>query len=460
MFELLLRADRALSSGNLDQAERIYWQLSELDPTNAIAIAGLARVSLERGDVRLARLFATRALVMDPESVAATRIIETIDASGDDAAQEQEPLPEDLTLIAAQRLEALSHRRSIRDEDSDEAPSPPPRADDSTPQSEPEPKPLPELPDDPLQERRRIGRELAAAAAEMEAGAADSALRGRPGGRPEFHLTPVPERGGRRFEPEEMKAPPLADDPFAAAESEAVVEAVSEVDEADLEEAPRPESSHVQSADEAVPEVEDAAPASLDDPDGLLALRLSLLAGESEPEASEGGPSTGPQEDDLIAMRVAILAGDAEPEASDIEPDVAVAPDVEFEPAVESGPQATAEPPIPPWMPHGPDGEPSEEDAENEAFREAVAMVLGGQGVGTDPESPVVKAAESSPAAEPQSATTETGPAESIESTEPAKIEPARIEPIWVSVETVEPAIEKRTTPHRRAGFLRRIIGG
>ena len=454
MFELLLQADRALSGGNLDQAERTYWQLSELDPTNAIAIAGLARVALERGDVRLARLFATRALVMDPESVAATRIIETIDGSGDDAAQEQEPLPEDLTLIAAQRLEALSHRRSIRDEDSDEAPSPPPRADDSTPQSEPEPKPLPELPDDPLQERRRIGRELAAAAAEMEAGAADSALRGRPGGRPEFHLTAVPERGGRRFEPEEMKAPPLADDPFAAAESEAVVEAVSEVDEADLEEAPRPESSHVQSADEAVPEVEDAAPASLDDPDGLLALRLSLLSGESEPEASEGGPSTGPQEDDLIAMRVAILAGDAEPEASAIEPDV------ELEPAVESGPQATAEPPIPPWMPHGPDGEPSEEDAENEAFREAVAMVLGGQGVGTDPESPVVEAAESSPAAEPQSAVTETGPAESIESTEPAKIEPARIEPIWVSVETVDPAIEKPTTPHRRAGFLRRIIGG
>jgi hypothetical protein len=443
MFELLLRADRALSSGNLDQAERIYWQLSELDPTNAIAIAGLARVSLERGDVRLARLFATRALVMDPESVAATRILETIDAIDEDPAQEQEPLPEDLTLIAAQRLEALSHRRSIRDEDSDEAPSPPPRADDSTPQSEPEPKPLPELPDDPLQERRRIGRELAAAAAEMEAGAADSALRGRPGGRPEFHLTPVPERGRRRFEPEEMKAPPLADDPFAAAESEAVVEAVSEVDEADLEEAPRPESSHVQSADEAVPEVEDAAPASLDDPDGLLALRLSLLSGES-----------GPQEDDLIAMRVAILAGDAEPEASAIEPDV------ELEPAVESGPQATAEPPIPPWMPHGPDGEPSEEDAENEAFREAVAMVLGGQGVGTDPESPVVEAAESSPAAEPQSAVTETGPAESIESTEPAKIEPARIEPIWVSVETVDPAIEKPTTPHRRAGFLRRIIGG
>jgi len=43
MFEVLLQADRALASGALDQAERSYWQLIELDPTNAIAVAGLAR---------------------------------------------------------------------------------------------------------------------------------------------------------------------------------------------------------------------------------------------------------------------------------------------------------------------------------------------------------------------------------------------------------------------------------
>ena len=46
MFELLLQADKALAEGLLDQAERTYWQLIELDPTNAIAVAGLARVSL------------------------------------------------------------------------------------------------------------------------------------------------------------------------------------------------------------------------------------------------------------------------------------------------------------------------------------------------------------------------------------------------------------------------------
>jgi len=69
MFELLLQADRALAKGALDQAERTYWQLVELDPTNAMAVAGLARVWLERGDERSARTFADRALSIDPDSV-------------------------------------------------------------------------------------------------------------------------------------------------------------------------------------------------------------------------------------------------------------------------------------------------------------------------------------------------------------------------------------------------------
>ena len=68
MFEVLLQADRALASGDLDQAERSYWQLVELDPTNAIAVTGLARVSVERGDRRLARTLAVQALAIDPLS--------------------------------------------------------------------------------------------------------------------------------------------------------------------------------------------------------------------------------------------------------------------------------------------------------------------------------------------------------------------------------------------------------
>jgi len=69
MFELLLQADKSLADGALAQAERTYWQLVDLDPSNAIAFSGLARVALARGDERLARGFADRALDLDPESV-------------------------------------------------------------------------------------------------------------------------------------------------------------------------------------------------------------------------------------------------------------------------------------------------------------------------------------------------------------------------------------------------------
>ena len=66
MYELLLQAEKALADGLLVQAEQTYWQLVELDSANAIALAGLAQVSLERGDERLARRFADRAMAIDP----------------------------------------------------------------------------------------------------------------------------------------------------------------------------------------------------------------------------------------------------------------------------------------------------------------------------------------------------------------------------------------------------------
>src|SRR5450759_149893 len=49
MFELLLQADKSLAAGALVQAERTYWQLVDLDPSNAMALAGQAR---ERHRVR------------------------------------------------------------------------------------------------------------------------------------------------------------------------------------------------------------------------------------------------------------------------------------------------------------------------------------------------------------------------------------------------------------------------
>ena len=75
MIERLLEADRLLALGLHDQAERIYWQAVELDPQNAIAVVGLARVALERGDERTALEFARKALEMDPESPAAQRLV-------------------------------------------------------------------------------------------------------------------------------------------------------------------------------------------------------------------------------------------------------------------------------------------------------------------------------------------------------------------------------------------------
>ena len=98
MFELLLQADEALANGALDQAEQTYWQLIELDPTNAIAAAGLARVALQRGDKRLARSFADRALGIDPDNVAARKVLDALDR----VAAPTEPEPTGLPLVGAE----------------------------------------------------------------------------------------------------------------------------------------------------------------------------------------------------------------------------------------------------------------------------------------------------------------------------------------------------------------------
>lgn len=100
MIELLLQAERVLTLGLLDEAERLYWLAAESDPNNAIAIVGLSRVALERGDERTALTFARKALEIDPESGMASRMRDRLEEV---IAHRGEPIPTDVPEAPAAR---------------------------------------------------------------------------------------------------------------------------------------------------------------------------------------------------------------------------------------------------------------------------------------------------------------------------------------------------------------------
>jgi thioredoxin-like negative regulator of GroEL len=99
MIELLLQAERAMSVGMIEQAERLYRQAFQADPRNSIAVVGLARVALERGDEVRAYQLARQALTIDPENAAADRmarrLAEVMSHRGD-------PVPADPVIEAAE----------------------------------------------------------------------------------------------------------------------------------------------------------------------------------------------------------------------------------------------------------------------------------------------------------------------------------------------------------------------
>jgi len=481
MFELLLQADKSLADGALAQAERTYRQLVDLDPSNAMALAGLARVALARGDERLARDFADRALDLDPESVAARNVLEILAHGGSESAAPESHAQE---MTAARNLEILGRRTKgngarvrIAPDDEDEidgatptpvvaetesAPAAPvvkeAAAAKSTPAKEPateqppsgpgpgkpppggtRPDQMLPMPSEPLTERRQAGRLAAAAAATA------TPIRAR---QQPHHAMPL---GRRHFEPEALRVP-LADD-FSRAEMTAAieaVEAVEAVDDVDLvadaemvDEVANPDAEAM--APEAHPAGGDAGSAfeTMDaveatEADESVAMRIALMsdaavldtAESPSAEASDDTETTEAERalaDATIAMRIALLPDAAEMEAAEREFGADEFETDEFEAAeflaghqaqqqgraalqeveaaaplesTETTFETTAELPTEPEIENprrryarADDEDASEEQAEAHALREALAIVLGGEGDAA-PVDPAVDPAE------------------------------------------------------------------
>lgn len=92
MIEIMLEAERAMGIGLLDQAERLYRQVVAADPRNSIAVVGLARVALERGDQRGAYTYARRALALDPDNHLASHLAQRM---AEQMRNRGEAIPED-----------------------------------------------------------------------------------------------------------------------------------------------------------------------------------------------------------------------------------------------------------------------------------------------------------------------------------------------------------------------------
>jgi tetratricopeptide (TPR) repeat protein len=473
MFEVLLQAEKALASGALDQAERSYWQLIVLDPTNAIAVAGLARVSLDRGDERLARTFAERALAIDPESFAAKQIIEILEGRWIKPPASDEP---DLPLLAAQRLEALGRRRATGRATGHRATD---HAGADTHASAPTPAAVPSSASVPASAPASVPAALPASASAPAP--RPQAPRGA-----KAHQA-LGDRARRHRLPETLKPRPRPEDPFAAAESAAAVEAVEAVDEAGDVVLAHPfepaeggaqidELSQVLGAVGATDEdesialrvalVADAAQldaaeldaamdtAELQAADLWVAERRELELNEAEMEAAEAmaaeamaAISIGPTPSrriDIVALEADLWAAElrvaheepVEPEAAQAEQAEQATPAIEEVGAVE--PIELIEP----VESIAPAQEATEEDAEAAALREALAVVLGGDtgDAPTENEEPAPHGVETA-AAQPSADHDNELPAEGSDH----------------GGDTAGP---KAMPQRHRKGLLRRLLGG
>jgi thioredoxin-like negative regulator of GroEL len=80
MIERLLAAEGALARDELDHAKRLFEQVAEADPRNAIAVVGLARIAARRGDTAGARAGLEHALEIDPDEAAARRLLRDLES--------------------------------------------------------------------------------------------------------------------------------------------------------------------------------------------------------------------------------------------------------------------------------------------------------------------------------------------------------------------------------------------
>jgi hypothetical protein len=472
MFELLLQADKSMSDGLLDQAERTYWQLIELDPTNAIAVAGLARISLQRGDERLARTLADRALGIDPDSIFARRVIQEIEEGASAPAGPSLP---DLPLRGAERLEALSRRRAAS-HGGDEGAGPTgaakssgrPKSADRSPRAGAKPDEIEPMPSEPLREPPRAGRLAAAAAAREPGHARHEPHRAMPSGR---HL----------FQAETLKAP--ASDPFSDAEMAAAVAAVDSLDEAVVEAptssvlaieveaaAEAPAQAAVEAAVEPASDLEHVLEAvDATEARESVALRLALLS-----EPVEMPPSVEPSEPEAPAEQAGGLSVESAEAAwwtvaqkatgrpvHGAEPDrpgaagIASADEADADSAAGAVQGVADADSLMMTEPYGPapadSGEPREKgpsEAEVQALRESVALVVAdsGQAGATEGSASGSEVDADAPEADAGATSTGTGPVASVSEEPP-------------DAEASGPALREAEPPPRKKGLFRRFRG-
>jgi len=120
MIERLLAAEGALSREELDHAQRLFDQVVEADPRNAIAVVGLARVLARRGDTDAAREVLAHALEIDPDEAAAHRLLAELDeadasepATAPDVAPTPSPAPPSPPPATAQPRGPLARLRRL-----------------------------------------------------------------------------------------------------------------------------------------------------------------------------------------------------------------------------------------------------------------------------------------------------------------------------------------------------------